>query len=527
MDKKHSIPIVFGVTGHRDLSQVDEAKLKESVKSELQNYKDKYQDTQLILRSALAEGADILVSEVAEELNIVLHVVLPYEEKKYLESFEKSENKEKFKSLKKHAAKVQTLVRDDGSSIEDCYENLGKDIADTSNILLVLWDGKESAKKGGTAAIVEYARKGFEENRFDQSDGKVLWIFNTPRTKNENVNYHVIQEFLNDNINKNRTEEMFIKLNTLNKKIKDETFNTDGILKTYFTYFEKEAGINQTNLKKYSKIVLALVWFAILCLELMHNLHIDHFTAGYGLGLLGAFGIYGYFLQKGKVQDDFVYFRGLAEALRVQGVWNIRKEKKKKKCVSNYYLASEHHKYTWLRVVLKNLFYLDKNSFSPYGDENYDEMMWIEEQKKYFEKTILDREKSLSRLEWIESMLYKFGITVLVLMFVHYTLESLHIIGHHTLPFTWHNLVMVSGILLLSAVFIGDRYVKIEGYEEEIYNYKKMKNIFADAEILLNNLDNTRDEYWEIIYDLGRKALEENSKWVVLHDSLRIKPEVE
>jgi 2-C-methyl-D-erythritol 4-phosphate cytidylyltransferase len=50
---------------------------------------------------------------------------------------------------------------------------------------------------------------------------------------------------------------------------------------------------------------------------------------------------------------------------------------------------------------------------------------------------------------------------------------------------------------------------------------------FEDAKETLESVKKDSNEYKKIIFDLGLKALEENSKWVVLHDSVRVKPSLD
>jgi len=86
---------------------------------------------------------------------------------------------------------------------------------------------------------------------------------------------------------------------------------------------------------------------------------------------------------------------------------------------------------------------------------------------------------------------------------------------------------LVSGLLLLVAAFIGEKYIKIEGYEDDIYHFNAMLSDFEEAKGALGATSKDSSEYKQIVSDLGLKALEENSKWVVLHDSMRAKPSLD
>jgi len=529
MESVNSIPFVFGVTGHRDLRDEDVYKLEESVRSLFVRYQHKYPHTEIIVISALAEGADMLVARVAMELGLTLHVLLPYEEKEYLNSFDDPDNSEMFHKLKEYASRVEVNACVKTHGYETCYQLLGERIADESNILLALWDGVNNGKAGGTSAIVKYQRTGFEENRFDALDGNALFIITTPRKSNPDVttDFTVHEECLGKHVKGKEFEKMLENIDALNAEMQIGQFAADeSLMKTYMLYFEDTATSNQTMFKRISKLILLFTALAFISMEIMHVMHIDHFTLGYGVFLLLAFGLYWKFMKNGKVQDDFVYSRGLAEALRVQNAWNGAGLGKS---VAKYYLKDQHHKFTWLKTILKNLYYIDKDHipFTPnYNDDNTPED-WIDKQIDYFKDASHTRHETFEFWEFWETWLYRAGLAVLMVMFVVYGLESLHMVEHGVLWLNWHYMVLVSGVLLLVAAFIGEKYIKIEGYEDDIYHFNAMLSDFEEAQKALASTAKDSEEYKKIVYDLGLKALAENSKWVVLHDSMRAKPSLE
>jgi len=149
MEELHGIPLVFGVTGHRDLCEEDITKLKESVRSIFISFKQKYPHTKLILISALAEGADMLVARVAMELGVTLHVLLPYQEEEYLDSFiDKEGALGEYMELKNYALRFEINSCIYAYGATKCYQQLGEKIADDSNILIALWDGVDNGKSG-------------------------------------------------------------------------------------------------------------------------------------------------------------------------------------------------------------------------------------------------------------------------------------------------------------------------------------------------------------------------------------------
>jgi len=54
-----------------------------------------------------------------------------------------------------------------------------------------------------------------------------------------------------------------------------------------------------------------------------------------------------------------------------------------------------------------------------------------------------------------------------------------------------------------------------------------MLNKFTKAKKELQNVKEYSIEYEKIVKDIAKKALDENSRWVVMHDNRKAKPSVE
>ena len=84
------LPIVIAVTGHRQLRPADLAQHREHVRELFALLRRRYPSTPLRIVSALAEGADRLVAEVALEEGHELLVPLPLEPADYERDFPQS-----------------------------------------------------------------------------------------------------------------------------------------------------------------------------------------------------------------------------------------------------------------------------------------------------------------------------------------------------------------------------------------------------------------------------------------------------
>jgi len=148
--------IALGVSGHRWIMETPE--LLDAVDEVIQRIHHVYSISILKVISPLAEGADRIVAKQSLDLpNACLVALLPFPEKEYLKDFSTLESVKEFQELY-HQAK-QTIELPGSSDREEAYLALGKTLLDHCEILITIWDGRPANGRGGTAEIVQEARK--------------------------------------------------------------------------------------------------------------------------------------------------------------------------------------------------------------------------------------------------------------------------------------------------------------------------------------------------------------------------------
>jgi hypothetical protein len=159
----------IGVTGHRELQDpfaVTAAveRLLVTIRRSLEEGNtDLARTTRLHWKvvSALAKGTDQIVARAAmEKLDASLDVVLPAEPDVYRKDFTDPDDLKEFNSLFEKAGNYPLLMEGKAtfpSSIKEGYEQAGKTLVDTCEILIAVWDGKPARGQGGTASVVSYA----------------------------------------------------------------------------------------------------------------------------------------------------------------------------------------------------------------------------------------------------------------------------------------------------------------------------------------------------------------------------------
>ncbi len=162
-------PLVVGVTGHRDLRADETVTLRQHVHDLLSALRRAFPRCPLWVLSPLAEGSDQLVAAEALTLGAKLIAPLPLERELYAADFAQGKPREHFDALCAQATVIELpliaghsreAVSQQGIERTRQYAQAGVFVARHCHLLLALWDGKPSAKMGGTAQIVDYYLSG-------------------------------------------------------------------------------------------------------------------------------------------------------------------------------------------------------------------------------------------------------------------------------------------------------------------------------------------------------------------------------
>lgn len=218
------IPIIVGVTGHRNIVDEDKPEIKAQIIESLKDIqklckgkKNEGEYTPVIMLNAFAQGADMLCAEVAFELGIDVYAVLPCSIEKYKESFDlhkttakksgaseqellaaKDRDEADKKRLEEYLSKVQRITYSPdteksktwikkSTNIDDAsyeYRQLGIYMAEHSHVLIALWDGKPPQDEYGcgTVEVIKFAleHKFLDKDKLFKpgmiNDSAVVWI---------------------------------------------------------------------------------------------------------------------------------------------------------------------------------------------------------------------------------------------------------------------------------------------------------------------------------------------------------------
>lgn len=129
------------------------------------------------LYTSVAEGGDVLSVEVARELNISVHLLLPLPESEFQKDFSSDS------AWQRSLAQIEACRRLGPDSIHEglgaaprpeCYFNQGVTMLEAVDVLIALWDGQDNGGVGGTSNIVGLAKvKEVPVIRIDPASGEI------------------------------------------------------------------------------------------------------------------------------------------------------------------------------------------------------------------------------------------------------------------------------------------------------------------------------------------------------------------
>jgi len=569
------LPIVLGVTGHRDLQPNDVKGLEASVGKIISDLKIKYPNSPFVLLSPLAEGADRLVARVALTNNVELIVPMPLPQEEYEKDFAEVSSLEEFRAFLTKARKCFTVGNNaqndklvSGIQREQGYFGVGRYIVENCQILIALWDGVNVGKKGGTSDIVHLQLVGGHDNACAEGDltqEDIDNIFNPVQT---GVVYHVMarrigtdtvtapdSRFLGRRAVANTLpcsvnvlyplslsnvadDTVFARMlncqETMNSVIIEKSNQIKENIKQSSDWLipEKNRHLLPESLKK--QIEIFSLWDALACFYQNKN-HFNLITMASIIPFL-ALSIEIYksydnnivfvvlylallfiaFAQyvinsRSKSLIKYIDSRALAEGLRVNLFWRIAGIKES---ASDYYINRQRSETEWIRYAIRNYDLLGTGYTEVDRNTAYKILLdyWIAGQSGYFKSASVRDRNKYELLSKRANMLINFAMFVI---------NPIVIISHYT-KFAGDNvdnaMMVALAVTFVAAAAIGyysDRMMFNDNFKQYIITgslFSKVESyLTTQCEKSLN--DNVR----EVLFQLGKEALDESGDWIQMH----------
>ena len=537
------LPIVIGVTGHRHLRSGDLTTHREQVRELFAQLRRRYPSTPLRVVTALAEGADRLVAEVALEEGHELLVPLPLEQTDYERDFPQSTAE--FHSLLGRVPPEQVFVlpRDAGSDPERLtaheyrekrYRAVGMFLAQQSHLLLALWDGHPTESSAGTAAVVRMkldGPSGMPEaglRPLDADDGGPVYHVHTPRAgeaaehpvkkpqwlfpqEGDEALFHTlcsrIERFNSEPLRRSIAASLPEAAQALLPDIASRSAGG----RTLATAFAA-ADLLARHYQRITRVVLRLTLLFAALLALIFEIYAEvlpwRVLPALYLAAFASLTIILLWQGQRDVQGRYLDYRALAEGLRVQFYWRLAGLPDS---ASSSYLRKQLDELRWIREALRAAAALPppKTAHPELAVEH-----WVGGQAAYYADRAHSHRKRMHLFEKSSQLFLGAGLLATAILVVFWTrLESLP---------AWHRwLVVLMGFAPIGAA-LWETYAERLGLRTQVNQYVRFAGIFRRASRFAEQLDRNPSRHDRqhalvaLLRELGREALMENGDWVLL-----------
>ena len=495
--------------------------------------------------SQLAEGADQLVARVALSEGAQLVAPIPFSFEEYETDFKSENSKSQLRDLASQAEKVFTVPRRKQER-ESGYTEANIYLVRHCDILIALWDGKESEPLAGTDQAVTFKLNGVSrlddpsQRDFDDPETGPVYHIVTPRRSTEQVPkdpYSLTVRYGTDGENEpEKLKQRLKNLDSYNRDVKNLRHQGKGLLPklTQFQWPESVQRINQAyrvadslaqdyqqRRQQSLRVSIGCVLLAIISFETFADI-VPNPALGtlYPVLLIGALIVYLYDKRQDYLRKHLDY-RALAEGLRVQLYWNMVEVPHN---VGHEYLRQHRSELDWIRSSLRTLAMVASLSDDETRTSEFDRFQfvadaWVSGQRDYFAKNVQRVSKWLWRLERRISYAFVFGLlTAIVICIAQWTLTD------------WVNawrdrLIWLLVVVPAVAAVAGTYADKLASYEQT-RRYDCMVGLYDRAHrrleeyLRLNDFESAR----ELLFDLGKEALEENGEWVIIRRDRELDP---
>ena len=513
-----TVPIIVGVTGHRDIRPEDRDALYSAVEKILLALREKCPHSGIVMLNSLARGADQLCAEAALRLSIPLTVVLPMAQEEYEKDFS-GEELLRFRTLcsaaKECFAAPETEQAPPSPDRNFAYRQAGIFVAAHAHVLLALWDGKETAApQCGTAETVRFALEGAYEpkNAIPLGGNCPVWQVQTPRIGAEDAADAGKVRFLGDEAAFEkvlaRTEE-FNRLAGQEEKPRRALLpadrEPDECLDRLETLYEKADALSLSFAERYRRLLaaLAIVSTVITVAFLLY----DEAELHWMILVCGAMLLLAWILQRrGKriaSHRRYLEYRMLAEGLRVQAFLRYAG---RGGTVADILPWSAKTEAGWVAAALNACV----AAGAPKVVHNIRDV-WVEPQRRYHEKAIghsgrafRGSERTVNAAMWISVLLY-----LAVLVFETVWGGLLPFSGHIAEAEKYRTLSkLLLGSVSAAALFISHYYGRLS-LSRVTSDHIKMERFYRTVRDRIDRFGETPG----LLCLIAREELTENVSW--------------
>ncbi len=529
MKSASGIPLLIGVSGHRDLGAAENvADVRSRVERFFERLRERYPNTTLVLYSGLAQGADQLAAEAAIARGISLVAVLPMPLQLYEAEFP-GPALPQFREILARADRVIELpllsgTKDEhitsdpqrtGIRAQEQYAALGDFLAVRTQLLLAIWNGVESPALGGTAWTIRAKLTGklrADAERLDPIELGLIYVIpaasETDPATPLPVEGFIAAESVEPYSDALRDIDVYNAHPDVSPSRQDPLADARDRADALAIHYHRL-------LARTRNVLACLVSVLVLSFGIYAELARTPVVLMIYFAALVVGAAVWTWQRKAHVEKRFFEYRALAEALRIQHVWL---SSGLSHSVEDSYLRKHAGELHWIRLVLRG-YATDADvaatlaarraaRTAPGRPEEYPAARrWIAEQSAYFQAAAVRRTLVVKRLRALARLLYSIGlVTAAGTAFAVYFEAPPGF--EHALVFAMAVAPAFAGIIL--------SWIDQTGIQDEARQTTRMARLFETAR---RDWDEHPTLRTALMRELGKEAVYENADWLLMHRS--------
>jgi hypothetical protein len=552
-EAKGPLPLVVGIVGHRDILAEDSPKLEAKFRQQISTLQTQYPNTEIIVISALADGADRVGARVALASGVRLVVPMPMPRELYLADFNPSSRIE-FDALLAKAEHWFELPILSGLTAEDIatpgqnrdhqYAQVGAYIAMHSELLVAFWNGVPTSLEGGTAQVVEFKLHGVPvpfappHSELDAPDSGVVIHIVTRRESEKETRgelFHVEWVYPPGFDKVAEAERAYADIYSRMEGLNQDAVSHKKLLKEgspkslgYLFPLEEQrvrtpmleqtaefysiADVLSQYFQKRTltafRVILVLVFLAALSYDLYSHVFEEEWILSMYLVMFFFSFLWHTRVAKAGFQTKYLDYRALAEGLRVQFFWRIAGISDS---VADFYMREQKSELDWVRNAVRSSM---TETIGDPGLRSTQELplrerlilvskYWVEDQERYFAKAAHRDHERLHKNE--KRITQLFGLSLLA--------AAIQLLLPANPVF-----IIAIGLLPVIAALI-HTFLQKNALMEHSKQYERMSVLFRRARIHLDKLiaEDRWSEAQSLVAEIGKEALSENGDWIMTH----------
>lgn len=508
-------PVIVGVIGHRDPLPENKEKLFQTFTDILNAIQSINPNSQIVVVSPLADGADRIASKVAissEKYRLI--ACLPFSREEYVEDFSDN-SKIEFQEYLYSANEIWEPDSTEFQSRDIAYEKCAKKIVEVSDICIAFWDGELLNSIGGTSHTIHSI---LQSSAHQNTKLKLVHI-DTPRSSF--VRQRRETRFFNfsSGLWESKPEKDFFYLlkDALNEHLEDAD-TAESPLENLFLSVDDLANRNQQRYRKKIKQLFFLGFVTALFLSLSFATSSHHISIATLVTTVLLLLTWINFKQH-NLKNKYESCRLLSETLRLE---LHLKSHNTFSSLRDTFLMYETGDLLWLRKSLIFNSIRHESTFKVQGNDEGKILSWLDGQLEYLMGKEGNR-GAIKRNQSKSSSIHNWSKVPLLIALSGLTLQFLNSFSLVSLPSEYVFVTQLAWEVGLAgfASLIG--YSEVLAFSDVATQLESKKNLMlAMREELISANNESKKNY--IINSLMDASLSELQNWYSMNRNRTVRP---